>query len=299
MHAESSSPPPLVVDRLTGLLDRFQVRASVIDGAPLRFARWYGEEAARAPVGHLHVVRSGTVEVVHRCNDAAAVRRIVEGPALVLYPSQTPHQLVPVDRPDVTCAALEFAYGARHPLVRALPTAIIVATAEIDGLEPALAMLVAEMTRVRCGQRLVADRLLEVILIQLLRWLFDHPGEIGVDAGLLVGMADPQVAPVLAAVHSDPGAPWTLETMARRADLSRSAFAARFRERVGQTPAAYVADFRIAIAQSRLVAGEHVASIASDLGYANASGLSRVFTARTGASPRAWLSGARVAGAVR
>ena len=54
---------------------------------------------------------------------------------------------------------------------------------QVEGLQPALDLLFAETDRVRCGSRLLADRLFEVVLIQLLRWLIDHPGQAASAAG--------------------------------------------------------------------------------------------------------------------
>ncbi|HEY1398182.1 helix-turn-helix transcriptional regulator, partial [Roseateles sp.] len=84
---------------------------------------------------------------------------------------------------------------------------------------------------------------------------------------------------------------WSLERMAERAGMSRSAFAARFRELVGQAPAAYLADWRLSLAQEQLRLGRSIKQIADQLGYANASALSRVFTQRVGRSPREWRQG--------
>lgn len=76
--------------------------------------------------------------------------------------------------------------------------------------------------------------------------------------------------------------------MAAAAGMSRSAFAAAFRHEVGTTPAEYLADWRLAIAQDALRDGEPLKAIAERLGYGSASALSRVFAQRLGASPRAW-----------
>lgn len=150
-------------------------------------------------------------------------------------------------------------------------------------------MLFAETESVRCGQRLLADKLFEVVLIQLLRWLVDHPDEAGIQAGLMAGLADPRLARALVAMHQAPGASWTLAALAQEAGMSRSAFAAAFRDAVGQPPADYLADWRLALAQARLRQGRPVKVIAAELGYANASALSRAFSRKLGASPRGWL----------
>ena len=92
------------------------------------------------------------------------------------------------------------------------------------------------------------------------------------------------------ALHEQPGQDWTLERMAAQAGMSRSAFAAAFRTAVGQTPADYLADWRLALAQAALRAGRPVKQLAPELGYANPSALSRLFRQRVGCSVRDWLA---------
>ena len=75
------------------------------------------------------------------------------------------------------------------------------------------------------------------------------------------------------------------------AGLSRTRPATEFHAVVGQPPADYVADWRMRLAQQGLRAGRSVKELADELGYANASALSRAFSARLGCSPRAWAAG--------
>ncbi|MCK9249617.1 MAG: AraC family transcriptional regulator [Solirubrobacteraceae bacterium] len=292
MHTPSSNPSG-GVDRLTGLLRRFEVEVAFLDAVdPLARPRHYGTSGPGSGAGHLHVLSRGVADVA---TDGAAPVRIT-GPSVLLLPRALPHRIAPVDAPAVTCASLRFADGDAHPLVRAFPPSLVVATADVPGIAPTLDLLRGEIERVRCGQPLVAGRLLEVVLLQLLRWAFDHPDRAGVERGLVRGMADPGVAAALTALHDDPAQPWTLQRMARVAAMSRSGFAERFRSLVGETPASYLAGYRIALAQRRLLRGEPLATIAAEVGYANGSGLSRAFTARTGRSPSAWRADAAVTG---
>lgn len=175
------------------------------------------------------------------------------------------------------------------PLAKALPALIALPLAKVEGLDAALGLLFSETERVRCGQRLMADRLFDVVLLQLLRWLLDHPREAGVEPGLITGLSDPRLARALVAMHEAPGERWSLESMAERAGMSRTAFANAFREGVGQTPADYLTGWRIQIAQNRLRDGASIKSVSEELGYANPSAFSRAFAARTGKPPRAWL----------
>lgn len=241
--------------------------------------------------GYLHVLRRGRLRVTHPGAQGLPRSMQFAEPTLLFYPRPLTHRFhnPPRSGSDFTCARLIFDGGASNPLARALPALIALPLTQVPGLHAALDLLFAETDRVRCGQRLLADRLFEVVLIQLLRWLLDHPQEAGVQPGLITGLSDPRLARALVAIHEAPGKPWTLERLAREAGMSRTAFATRFRESTGQTPADFLADWRIALAQRRLGEGRPIKLLAEDLGYSNPSALSRVFTARVGMSPRQWL----------
>lgn len=281
----SAAPP---IDRLTGLLERFRVHAHLHHSGAL-----CGHHLFDAGEGHgyLHVLRRGELKVSHPDAREVPGSMHFDEPALLLYPRPLTHRFhnPPVEGPDFTCARLSFEGGPHHPLARALPPLIALPLARAPGLELTLELLFAEADSVRCGQRLLADRLFEVLLLQLLRWLLDHPQEAAMPTGLIAGLSDPRLARALVAMHDAPGDPWTLPRMAERAGMSRTAFANTFREVVGQTPADYLADWRMALAQGRLREGRSLKILTEELGYANPSALSRAFTARIGISPRDWL----------
>lgn len=280
-----AAPP---IDRLSGILERFRVQAQLHHTGALCGLSHFD---ACDGHGYLHVLRRGTLEVSHPGAQEVAASLRFDEPTLLLYPRPFTHRFhnPPVDGSDFTCARLDFDGGSHNPLARALPPLIALPLARVQGLDSALELLFAETDRVRCGQRLLADRLFEVVVLKLLRWLLDHPQEAGIRPGLITGLSDPRLARALVSVHDAPGQAWSLERMAERAGMSRTAFANAFREVVGQTPADYLADWRIALAQTRLREGRPIKALAEELGYANPSALSRAFTARTGASPRDWL----------
>lgn len=278
----------VTVDRLTPLLDRFRVRSRLFHTGPLCGTTVF--PASRGQ-GFLHVLRRGELEVTVSDGESAE-RRAVTRPSLLLFPRPLDHAFLnaPTDESDFACATLDFDGGATHPLVTTLPAMIIVPLDDVPTLAPALDLLFAEVDNVRCGRPLLADRMFEVVLIQLLRWMLDHPGELSLPPGLLPGLADERLAPALVAMHEAPGEPWSLDALARRATLSRSAFAARFKEVLGRSPGDYLTEWRLTIAQEQLRAGMSVTSVAAELGYASASAFSRVFAQRIGRSPRAWLA---------
>ncbi len=280
---------PATIDRLSGILERFRVQAQLhYSGAICGLKHFDACEGH----GYLHVLRRGRLEVSHPgARDVPASMHFDE-PSLLLYPRPLTHRFhnPPAEGSDFTCARLAFDGGSYNPLARALPALVALPLARIPGLNLALELLFSETDRVRCGQRLLADRLFEVVVIQLIRWLLDHPREAGVRPGFITGLSDPRLARALVAMHDAPGEPWSLERMAERAGMSRTAFANTFREVVGQTPADYLGDWRMALAQSRLREGRPIKILAEELGYANPSALSRAFTARVGMSPREWLA---------
>jgi AraC-like DNA-binding protein len=277
------------IDRLSALLERFRVKARLFHSGPLCGVTRFDAEPGR---GFLHVLRRGELAITHKAITGVARRIEVSEPTVIFYPQPLAHNFhnAPKEGADFTCASLDFEGGSSHPLVRALPPLIVLPMHQVEGISESLTLLFAEASRVQCGHRLLADRLFEVVVLQLLRWLLDHPEEGGVSGGLLAGLSDAALARTLTAIHENPGMDWRLETMAERAGMSRSAFAVKFKQTLGVTPADYLADWRMSIAKSLLISGKSVQLIADQLGYANASALSRVFAQRVGASPRVWMN---------
>ncbi len=276
------------LDRISPLLERFRVRTKLFHTGPLCGVTRFGAQPGR---GFLHVLRRGEMEVTHQDPDGGGMVRIaIDRPSLIFYPRPWGHAFhnAPTEESDFACATLEFDGGERHPLVRTLPPVLVLGLDEVASLGPALELLFAEIDNIRCGRRVLADRLFEVVLIQVYRWVLDHADDLALPPGLLTGLTDERLAKALVAMHDEPGHGWTLEAMAQEAHMSRSAFAARFKELVGQPPADYLSDWRILVAQDRLRAGSSVSRTATELGYATASSFSRAFAQRVGRPPREW-----------
>lgn len=285
---EAQTPTAHEVDRLSALFERFRVRAHLFHAGPLCGVTHFAAEPGRA---FLHVLRRGDMVVTHRPRQGAPRRLALTEPTLLFYPRPLAHDFhnAPSEGSDFVCATLHFDGGLQHPLVQALPPLVALPIAEVEGIGQTLALLFAETERVRCGQRLLADRLFEVLLLQMLRWLLDHPAQGGLQAGLLPGLAHPRLARALTALHERPGEAWSLDAMARQAGMSRSAFAAEFRATLGTPPGEYLLRWRVSLAQTRLRAGAPVKAVSDELGYASAAAFSRAFAQVAGESPRAWL----------
>jgi AraC-like DNA-binding protein len=234
-------------------------------------------------VGYLHVIQSGPLRVTHRREGDLHINQ----PTLLFYPRPLGHRFVAdnTNGADMVCASVRFANGAINPLARALPPIVALPLVEIPSIAQSAALLFSEALIPQCGRQAVVDRLFEVVIIQLIRQLMTNKS---VDVGLLAGLSHPQLMRSIVAMHERPAHPWSVESLAECAAMSRSAFSACFRDTVGVTPGDYLAGWRISLAQTMVRQGRALKHIASDVGYGSEVALSRAFTARVGMSARAY-----------
>ena len=150
---------------------------------------------------------------------------------------------------------------------------------------PLIDLLNREMEREAPGQAAVLDRLLDMLLIAILReWLASHETK---KMPWYQAKGDAVVGRVLKMLHQDPARAWTLESLAARAGLSRAALARRFREVVGEPPMTFLTQWRLALAADLLAEPEAtLESIAEQVGYSSAFALSAAFKRVRGLSPR-------------
>ena len=135
------------------------------------------------------------------------------------------------------------------------------------------------------GGALVAQHLAHLMLVQALR-LHLAEGPRGA-VGWFSALADPRIGAAIAAMHAEPAHRWTIEALACRAGMSRSVFALRFRQTVGETPMDYLVRWRMLLAADRLEnAREPISAIAPSLGYESESAFSTAFKRVMGCSPR-------------
>ena len=171
-------------------------------------------------------------------------------------------------------------------LVRLLPPLIHLGAAG-STMEPVRALLQMNLAESRAsgpGSDFVVARLLELLLVHLLRHQLPAAGQAG---GLLGGLRDPAVAAVLRCLHGDIAHRWTVAEMAKRAGISRSGLAERFRRTVGTGPMDYLLQWRMAQAKDRLRGGSQtVSEIAFAVGFQSASAFSTAFSRVVGCSPK-------------
>lgn len=268
------------MDRLSPLLTRFALSARVFHSGPLcgLSTLFDGDH-----LGHLHLLRSGRLRVLGPHMQSYEI----DQPSLLLYPRPRAHRLQ-AEGAELLCATFDFGGGLGNPLLRTLPDELLVPLAQIPSLEPALGLLFDEAFADHCGRQAALDRLVEYVLILLMRHAMDANL---LQAGILAGLAEPRLAKAINAMHERPEAAWTLASLAQRAGMSRARFAVNFRRLVGMTPLDYLTEWRLSLAKSLLKHGKPMGLVAPAVGYASPEGLSRVFSRSVGQSPRDWLKG--------
>ena len=177
-------------------------------------------------------------------------------------------------------------------LVKLLPAVIHIKREEPEATRVRrIVELIGEETNTdRPGRALILERLVEVLLVEALR--FRSASTAREEQGLLAGLSDPALAQTLREIHLDVARRWTVEQLARIAGMSRAVFAERFARKIGMPPMQYLLEWRMALAKNML-RGERpsLAEIADRVGYQSASAFSTAFTRLTGRSPSEFTRG--------
>ncbi|MEO3889574.1 AraC family transcriptional regulator [Nonomuraea sp. B5E05] len=154
---------------------------------------------------------------------------------------------------------------------------------------PIITLLTDEIVKDEPGQEAVLDRLLDVLLIAVLRaWFATHEAP-----GWFRAMGDPVVGRAMRMMHNDPAHPWTVAGLAAEVGVSRASLARRFTELVGEPPMAFLTGWRLALAADLLrEPGTTIGSVARKVGYGSPFALSAAFKRVHGVSPQEHRAGA-------
>jgi AraC-like DNA-binding protein len=191
------------------------------------------------------------------------------------------------DRVELICGAVRFEHPAAGNLIGVLPAVIHVRedpSTPTSGIRGMLDVMGGEARELRAGGETIVTRLCDIVVIQAIRYWLEHDPQ--ARTGWLGALRDDQIGTAIAAIHREPGGDWTVASLAAVALMSRSAFAARFTELVGEPALRYVTRWRMAIAVDRL--SDHrtsIAQVAAMLGYESEASFSRAFKRTVGYPP--------------
>ncbi len=270
------------MDKLSQILKDLSFNADVFFKGNLCSIQSLGGSDSKK--GHLHLLKSGVLTLV--CEEGHKVT--LDKPSVIFMPSSTKHQIIANEsnQAELVCVDIDFHSGSGTALVNALPKFICLSIENTDPLGETARWLFKEAFSEQPGQQIIVNKLGDIFLIQVLRHVIEEGLII---QGMLAGMAHPQLSLLMTAIHQQPEAPWTVDSMAEEALMSRAKFAALFKSTVGQAPSDYLTDLRIVIAQGLLKKEFPVNFVANKVGYEHGSALARVFRKKMGLSPREWL----------
>ena len=240
-----------------------------------------GGDLAILPLGHAHVLRdqrrgaSVKFDDVARCDSRSAVMQLgvgAKGPETNFI---------------TACFVLDDPLAQQilsvlPPVIRMTPESEQGGPSFLENIQ----FITREVETARPGSEVVLLRMADVIFIQILRaYLARVPDDGG---GFLGALRDPGTAAALGAMHHRAEAPWTVASLAKEVGLSRSVFAARFTQLVGEPPLGYLTRLRMQKATTLLREGATLAKASQMTGYASEASFSHAFRQWSGVAPGAW-----------
>jgi AraC family transcriptional regulator, alkane utilization regulator len=301
-------------DVVSEVLRSLRVRSTVWCRSQLRAPWGFGTDARGAAA--FHVVTAGCCWL--QVEGDAAQRRLDAGDLVVLptgrrhwlrddpaTPAPALERLLarhPLDghrrlrgggsgsRTDLLCGGFALEGGDAHPLLAVLPPVIHVRGVRgrpLPWVAATLWQVGAETDATAPGSEAVVGRLADALLTQALRVAVAELD--ATDGGQVRALRDPHIAAAVRLIHGQPQRPWTVGELAAEVALSRSAFAARFRELVGEPPMRYLIRARLAHAAGLLHTTDvGLAEIARRTGYESEFSFGRAFKRAFGVAPGAY-----------
>lgn len=190
---------------------------------------------------------------------------------------------------NLICGAVRFEHPAAHYLVQLLPEFITIEawhSPQMEWIQSTLRLMAAEAAELRPGGETIITRLADILVIQAIRsWMAEDPSA---QTGWLGALQDKQIGRAILLIQREPAKTWTVASLADELAMSRSAFAARFKTLVGESPMQYLTQWRMNMALTWLKEESlPLSTMAERLGYQSEAAFSRAFKRCIGVSPGA------------
>lgn len=186
----------------------------------------------------------------------------------------------------------EFDTRATNPLIESLPGVIYLTAEHLKSepwLETTLRLLVSEKSESRPGSDTLISRLTDMIFIQIIRAYVTQIKNCSEAPGWLRALADDQIGSALNLIHEQPGAPWTVASLASAVGMSRTSFAMKFTSLVTNSPMDYITSWRMQRAVHLMESGQdNMAEIARSVGYTSEAAFAKAFKREIGEAPGAF-----------
>jgi AraC-like DNA-binding protein len=255
-----------------------------------------GEGRVSSPGGPAEAITPGTVVVVpsgraHRIELPHDTTDVMDAAADCSVSEHGLRRMVAGDGDDdlgllMVCGSMRATYAGAFGIFDGLEHPLVVDLHDDASIRVVFEQLLAEQAALAPGSAVMMRALMTQGLVALMRRLCD-----GNDCRLtwLGALGDPQLSRAIEAIVDAPDAPHTVESLARRAGMSRSSFAEHFTRAFGRPAIDMLREVRLRRAADLLRTTDlSVAAIAKRVGYASRSHLSKSFAAMFGADPSAY-----------
>ena len=293
------------MDALTDILRSIRLQSAVY--FEKSFCAPWGMEMGDSAFGQFHMVIRGNCWL-----DVEGVGEVtpLSGGDVVLLPFGKPHWLAdqldspktpggevyqahmegkPILKGDgipatLICGHYEFDRDSALPFLKDLPEMILLRGTEVSGdLETVVKLISSEMNSGKPGSEALVHKLAEVLFVQIVRsYTMTRSSKVG----FLDALQDEKINRALSLVHRTPESKWTLENLAHEIGMSRTSFANRFRELVGDTPMQYITDLRLQKSRELLTTTRlPISGVCELVGYGSEAAFIRAFKRSFNLSP--------------
>ncbi|MDX5628663.1 MULTISPECIES: AraC family transcriptional regulator [Pectobacteriaceae] len=294
------------MDPLSEVLSLLKLEAYISGGFPLtagtglEFRRHQGIKCYVVIDGNCWVAVTGSQEAIFLKSGDCVFLPSGAPFCLATAPDSLPQPFIPPDKETGSALTMQaprdgafilggrFTFSSAHAdiLLHSLPPLIPV-TEGIGQkvMRNAMECLREEMRVPQPGGDLIAQQLVQIMLVQALRVFLQQKGNEHV--GWMFALSDPQLKAAITYMHQEPAFPWTLQELAKRVGMSRTVFTEHFKRKVGITPMKYLSQWRMLLAGERLRnSRDSITQISQSAGYNSDSAFGRAFKKEWGCSPR-------------
>lgn len=237
------------------------------------------------PHGHAHTMTDHPASAVMRLEDLVALQLSGEDGHFYSAGQGAVTTLV--------CGGFRLEDQLINPLLSLLPTFIHLShqRGRQDAWLPAIVNVVkSEASMNQPAAEIIITRLSEILFLQAVRSCIGA-GSSG-NAGWFGALRDPEIGRALVLLQREPDEPWTVETLAKHLNVSRSAFSARFKQLVGEPPMHYLTRLRLTKAAAALrTQPATLYEVARSIGYDSEVAFSKAFKRYYGIAPGAYRQG--------
>ncbi len=290
------------MDVLSNILKLLRLKASVYFQAD--FCGSWSISSKETNEAHFHIVERGTCWL-HLPNEPQAIT--LRSGDLVFFPRDAKHFVTESNKyplylepgilfgsdlseptTKIICGVFEFESNVVNPILNALPEVVHIKNADPDNavwLDSLIQFICRESQSDSLGSTAVVDKLCDVLFVQIIRsWISKNDTK----QGFIAALADPSLYRALDAFHASPYITWSVELLAEKAGMSRSAFSNRFQTIMVVTPMYYVTHWRMQCAHDMLITGnKSIAKIAEQMTYQSEASFRKAFKQHIGNPPGA------------